>query len=107
MIYFQSVACHKAFMDAVTATPQLWTKCFQLLNRQKPCALYLVACRDVGKYFDFGVFSLTPEMVLVGDSFRPDLTPLPQFEAVRDKLIVNGGLCLREDAGKPYWSSHT
>lgn len=105
MIYFNSVACQNAFMQAVEATPQLWTLAFRLINRQKPCALYLVG-GDKPDYFDFGVFRLPIKMELIGDEYRPDLTTIPPFEPLRENLVVNGGLCLRSgESGE--WSSHT
>lgn len=103
MIYFNSLACQQAFMGAVEATPQLWALAFRLLNRQKPCALYLVG-GDKPDYFDFGVFRRNIQLEKIGDTERPDLTVMPPFVPDRNDLVVNGGLCLREDGT---WSSHT
>lgn len=105
MIHFNSVACQHAFMEAVKASPQLLEKCFQLLDRKKPCSLYLHLGRsdDAGKYFDFGVFSTPVNMVLIGDEYRPDLTSVPVFTGRPEHLVVNGGLVNRDGV----WSAHT
>lgn len=105
MIHFNSVVCQHAFMEAVKVSPQLLEKCFQLLDRQKPCNLYLHLGRsdDASKYFDFGVYSTPIDMVLIGDEYRPDLTEIPEFKARLQHLMVNGGLVNRDGV----WSAHT